>query len=235
MEVRLSRDISPQDCAGRMNSPPPDEVWLFAQALLGNSVPTPTEPMPHVMADHDYAEWIAAIAPALEGRWDAAKHPRGGFSQNRGWFSPTTGSGLVRQPPRGTELLPAEPVRMDRAPRPFFTVSDRAKKQGPPGDDSASSAPSPPGSKPSDGSRSRNPAPRENGKLNKDDLLTYFKLLYGEQGQKLLKAFGKSGRGASSSKTLGSAPSRPSICATSGDRSKSGFAKMPIRQRPPEN
>jgi hypothetical protein len=24
--------------------------------------------------------------------WDPAKHPRGGFSQNRGWFSPTGGS-----------------------------------------------------------------------------------------------------------------------------------------------
>jgi hypothetical protein len=28
----------------------------------------------------------------LEGNWDSSKHPRGGFSQNRGWWSPTSGS-----------------------------------------------------------------------------------------------------------------------------------------------
>jgi len=41
----------------------------------------------------EYLEWIAAITGVDEGQWDPAKHPRGGYPQNRGWWSPGGGGG----------------------------------------------------------------------------------------------------------------------------------------------
>ena len=40
----------------------------------------------------------------LEGTWDPSKHPRGAFPQNRGWWSPTGGSGAGSGAPPGVAL-----------------------------------------------------------------------------------------------------------------------------------
>jgi hypothetical protein len=36
----------------------------------------------------DHLEWLGRILTEQEGDWDPAKHPRGGYPENRGWFSP---------------------------------------------------------------------------------------------------------------------------------------------------
>lgn len=41
----------------------------------------------------EYAQRLYEETTLLEGQWDPAKHPRGAFSQNAGWFSPSSGSG----------------------------------------------------------------------------------------------------------------------------------------------
>jgi hypothetical protein len=41
----------------------------------------------------EHLAWLASISAVSEAEWDPTKHPRGGFSQNRGWFSPTSGAG----------------------------------------------------------------------------------------------------------------------------------------------
>jgi hypothetical protein len=41
----------------------------------------------------EHLAWLASISAVNEAEWDPAKHPRGGFSQNRGWFSQTSGAG----------------------------------------------------------------------------------------------------------------------------------------------
>ncbi|MBI2823391.1 MAG: hypothetical protein HYX69_01730 [Planctomycetia bacterium] len=64
------------------SAPQPDEALLFAQELRGDP-PIDEE----VLRD-----WVAAITgcedttSVCEGEWDPAKHPRGGYSQNVGWF-----------------------------------------------------------------------------------------------------------------------------------------------------
>jgi hypothetical protein len=45
---------------------------------------------------------LEALIDLLERFWDSSKHPRGGFPQNRGWFSPTGGSGVK---PDGEDLV----------------------------------------------------------------------------------------------------------------------------------
>ncbi len=58
------------------------ECQAIARSLLG--IPEPD---------------AAAESPSVrEGSWDAAKHPRGGFSQNPGWFSPAGGPGGASEP-----------------------------------------------------------------------------------------------------------------------------------------
>jgi hypothetical protein len=41
----------------------------------------------------EHLAWLASISAVSEAEWDPAKHPRGGFAQNRGWFSTTSGAG----------------------------------------------------------------------------------------------------------------------------------------------
>jgi hypothetical protein len=43
-------------------------------------------------ADHPSAQQkrrLEELAELLERFWDASRHPRGGFPENRGWFSPS--------------------------------------------------------------------------------------------------------------------------------------------------
>jgi hypothetical protein len=82
----------------------------------------------------------------LEGNWDPSKHPQGAFPENRGWWSPTGGSGGARSSPSAAAA--------------FRTASHKSSGEE---------------------------------KLSRNDLLTYFTLLYGDKGHKLLKAFEKSG------------------------------------------
>ena len=89
-----------QDVLGKSVSPP-DEVWSFAQAVLGKPVPVLDEPFTESTAEHDLRQWSSEIATLHEGSWDPVKHPHGGFSLNRGWFSLTGGAGGATTPRLG--------------------------------------------------------------------------------------------------------------------------------------
>jgi len=64
---------------------PRSEVQQFAEALLGH-------PVSDVEHRQELLEFVAAITTMHEADWDAAKHPRGSYPQNRGWFSPADGT-----------------------------------------------------------------------------------------------------------------------------------------------
>jgi hypothetical protein len=83
----------------------PDETWLFAPALRGIPEKSALLALGCPAAQQELLEWVRAISTEAEARWDPAKHPRGAFPQNRGWFSTTPGaSGL---PKATTSLDPA--------------------------------------------------------------------------------------------------------------------------------
>jgi hypothetical protein len=80
---------------------------------------------------HEQLEWLATISTVHEAQWDAAQHPRGGYPQNRGWFSPTGGSG-GGQPPLGAAApIRTASYRPDRATARIITVSDTASSARP--------------------------------------------------------------------------------------------------------
>jgi len=98
------------------------DTCLFAQILLGKCVPSFSNPPAKAATLHAYSESLARISPEYErefrrrieddaeiGRqqrhlefvarilnideeWDPDQHPRGGYPENRGWFSPAWGS-----------------------------------------------------------------------------------------------------------------------------------------------
>ncbi len=77
-------------------------------------------------ARHERLEWLSTISTVHEADWDPAKHPRGAFPQNRGWFSPTGGSGGTRSAP--THTVPGtrpEPVRQDHMPPRMLELADQ--------------------------------------------------------------------------------------------------------------
>jgi hypothetical protein len=144
----------------RAGASPPSEAWLFAQAVLGNPVPSASAAEADARAKREQFEFLAAIAPerarelrgqlseeaestaqreqlewlaaisprhesqlrsllrteaevsesqehlswpaessdVQEAQWDPAKHPKGGIPRNRGWWSPTGGSGAEASP-----------------------------------------------------------------------------------------------------------------------------------------
>jgi DNA-directed RNA polymerase subunit F len=47
----------------------------------------------------EHLNWPADDSNAQEAQWDSAKHPKGGFPENRGWWSPTSGSGNAERAP----------------------------------------------------------------------------------------------------------------------------------------
>jgi hypothetical protein len=71
------------------------DLGSFAAQLLGETrshrLPTSIEVDPN----GGYGQWLREVSSRslLETPWDPAKHPRGGYSQNRGWWSPAPGSG----------------------------------------------------------------------------------------------------------------------------------------------
>ena len=82
---------------GSGTRPYPHDGRSFARAILGNDIGTGTGRAPATLAEaesgahrkQDLREFVARV---LSEDWDPAKHPRGGYPENRGWFSPTWGA-----------------------------------------------------------------------------------------------------------------------------------------------
>jgi DNA-directed RNA polymerase subunit F len=53
------------------------------------------------------AQWLAEGSQLQEAQWNAAKHPRGAFPQNRGWWSPTGGAGGSSDAARSSSFFDA--------------------------------------------------------------------------------------------------------------------------------
>ena len=84
----------------------PSGAELFARAICG-------EPY---LSEEELDAYVNAIT-TREGSWDPAKHPRGAFPQNRGWWSPTgdasgggpsSGEPPTTPPPTTKSQLPAD-------------------------------------------------------------------------------------------------------------------------------
>ena len=85
----------------------------------------------------EYVAWLHEI-------WDSSKHPRGGFSQNRGWWSPAGGSGSAApgqdsdasgsttwHPASTTDKLAASGGSgAETAPQALFAAADDAQRAG---------------------------------------------------------------------------------------------------------
>lgn len=59
-----------------------------------------------------YARWEAAYRESVgiqEAGYDPAKHPRGGYSQNRGWWSPSGGSAIGSNQPSDANAFQGSP------------------------------------------------------------------------------------------------------------------------------
>jgi hypothetical protein len=152
MEVRKIRGNASARWAGSTaGASRQSDAWLFAQALLGNHVPTISSAEADARAKRQRLEWLAEISTEHESKmrsllreeadererqerlerlaefsnlheaqWDPDKHPRGGFSQNRGWWSPTGGTPqfltVSDKSPTGhvvLQLTPEKPDSMD--------------------------------------------------------------------------------------------------------------------------
>jgi hypothetical protein len=74
-------------------------------------------------------DWVASITTTYEGEWDPAKHPRGGFPENPGWFSPSGGGGQAPSHSGGREPSQSwpEPVAPEESHPSYPTnAPDRA-------------------------------------------------------------------------------------------------------------
>ncbi|MBS0211115.1 MAG: hypothetical protein JSS27_19390 [Planctomycetes bacterium] len=63
----------------------------FVDAILGRTDSVERRRAEEEAHAQELREWVASIT-TTEGTWDPAKHPRGGYPQNRGWWSPGGGS-----------------------------------------------------------------------------------------------------------------------------------------------
>ena len=66
--------------------------WPVAPALISKPIRLPTPPA-ETAAERELREWVESISNLRERTWDSSKHPRGGFPENPGWFSPSGGGG----------------------------------------------------------------------------------------------------------------------------------------------
>ncbi len=66
--------------------------WPVAPALISTPTRSPTPPA-ETAAERELREWVESITGIREVTWDPALHPRGGFAENPGWFSPSNGGG----------------------------------------------------------------------------------------------------------------------------------------------
>ena len=139
------------------------------------------------------AESLAEFLHAIEGTWDPSKHPRGAFSQNRGWFSPTggvdtaagTSSAFDRIDQSTVHLTPQARAIAGSLPPHLPTQLQNADQR--PNDMRNQMAQSSPNSDQRAGDETAHEP------LSHNDLLTYFRILYGEKGRRLLNAFLRSG------------------------------------------
>lgn len=75
----------------------------------------------------EYAETL------LEGTWDASKHPRGGYPQNRGWWSPSSGAGGSAANSTASEISLPLPLPTDsgaRSSSSHYAAGGRASRPG---------------------------------------------------------------------------------------------------------
>jgi hypothetical protein len=83
--------------ADKVDSTLSPETCEFARAVFGIS-------LRDAAAEQKLNEFAAAITSVSEGSWDSAKHPRGAFPQNRGWWSPSGGTGAATTKPDRTGM-----------------------------------------------------------------------------------------------------------------------------------
>ena len=139
------------------------------------------------------AEQFAEIL--LEGNWDPSKHPRLGGPPNAGWWATTCGAGASggAAPSLGTTgNFRTAAYRADRSSAQAMTASSTSIEKAAArvlADSANRSAKS--GSPHKSGEGGDGPA--NDKELSENNVLNYFKLLYGDKGEKLLRAFKKSG------------------------------------------
>ena len=111
MTPRDSWHAAPGDWSGKATDGDQSErVRLFAEAVLGKSIPPAPDSAAGLARQRELDEFVRAVRgeprrsfsdqeldefvrAIREGNYDPAKHPRGAFPQNTGWYSPTGGSG----------------------------------------------------------------------------------------------------------------------------------------------
>ena len=119
-------DLFAQDMLGKSHEDPTapeyvvvSEAWLFAQAILGKPVD-----------DSLLRSTPAAREQNLrKAPWNPADHPRGSFSQNRGWFSPTAGAGAETSTSSRKDVFAQGVGRSDGAGSLLYGNGDKPMKQ----------------------------------------------------------------------------------------------------------
>ena len=93
-EISTDRDRPYYDFAGPARGAPADrELREWVASITTDRGGTDDEfqdPERSATAEQELREWVASISNARE-TWDSALHPRGGFPENPGWFSPSGG------------------------------------------------------------------------------------------------------------------------------------------------
>jgi len=109
--------VEPTDATSALESEPAshnvasrwDDLKLAAQLLTGTSACSVTDTL--VAYARARRLTLEEATSALEA-WNPAKHPRGAFPQNRGWWSPTAGPGshADSEPVHGSAMAKIPPV-----------------------------------------------------------------------------------------------------------------------------
>ncbi|MBI3837461.1 MAG: AHH domain-containing protein [Planctomycetia bacterium] len=201
----MHRNFPPQPGDGSDGSPP-SEAWLFAQAILGKPIPSIINPETAARAKREELERLAQFSSRhadelrrLQAAEAEARHKReilewaAGIStraeeklralqrkeaeEREGW----------RRAEHFTEMLlegdwdPSKHPRLGGPPNAGWWATTDGSGSARSSQNAAASF------------RTASYASSGEEKLSQNALLTYFKLLYGDKGQKLLKAFEKSG------------------------------------------
>ena len=167
--------------------PPQGAGWRFAQQVLGSPASCSSEQEESIAMEESPTQVLGEDSALHEGTWDPAKHPRGGFSQNRGWFSLTAGTGGSPNPNLRRQDLPSRLVVPVMSRPQSFNGKTQAERRNEVRHHLAAVRRSLDGA-PSEESAGAESEP-EHEKLTGDDLRVYFRLIYGGKGQKLLRAF----------------------------------------------
>lgn len=131
------------------------------------------------------ATWARAeqFAETLTARsFDPSKHPRGGNPENRGQFSTGWGAGGDLGTALGTQFDDLTSFGTGRDPIEFASAKTPRKEKTPPRTVHA---------RDSRTGLYLDRTKSSNSSLKHEDVLSYFKILYGDKGQKLLRAFAK--------------------------------------------